>query len=308
VQTSTSRFRAKARPLVLAGALALACMSSAADAAQKIPVLTGKKVGEFQPARDSVYLAWEQNTRAHPNWFNVYARRGAGRKIRVNARGTQGAMGGIQGNSIVYQQFRGGRSDIKFFNLDTHKRRSPQVYVNTASWEYWPSVSGKWLLFGRRNATATMRKVILFNVATLSVRVIDQTTSAKSFISPGQVNGDYVVWHRCRPVPNCNVFRYRISTRLTTRVPNPGNISQHAASVTSDGTVYFARGGKRCGSNVRLLRLPPGGPAAVLHKMRKGRDAGDSFSYTDPNGINHFYFEINRCGHPAGSDIYRIVD
>ena len=307
MQQAMGSRRTKTWVVLVASTVALVS-ASGADAAQKIPVLTRKHVGEYQPARGNGHLAWEQNTKARPNHFNVYARVDGGKPFRVNARGTQGAMGGIEGNLIVYQQFEGSRSDIKFFNLKTRKRHNPKVYVNTRKWEYWPSISGNWILFGRRNSRATRRTVVLFNRATLSVRVIDRTTTAKSFISPGQVNGDYVVWHRCRPVPNCDVYRYNISTRLTHRIPNPNNLSQHAASVTANGTIYFARGGKRCGHNVRLMRYPVGGPARRLARMAKGRDAGDSFALTDASNATHFFFEQNRCGRLIGSDIFKIVD
>jgi hypothetical protein len=293
--------------LALAGSALGALLATEALAAPKIPVLTSKRAGEYQPARGSSYLAWEQNTRAHPNWFNVYARRDGGRKFRINRRGTQGAMGGIHGNTIVYQEFKGSNADIRFYNLDTGRRSNPQIYINTRGWEYWPSISGDWVLFGRRNLAATRRKIILYNRETLVVRVIDETTNAKSFISPGQVNGDYVVWHRCRPVPNCNVFRYNISTRLTRRIPRPPKSSQHAASVSQEGTVYFARSGKRCGRRVRLVRFPIGGPPRVISSLARGRDAGDSFVITEADGT-HFYFEKNVCGKPARSDILKIID
>jgi hypothetical protein len=296
--------------VTLAVASALLSLSFVLDAgaAQKIPVLTRAKSGEFQPARGNGYLAWERNTSARPNWYNVYARRDGQRRFRVNAPGTQGAMGGIEGTSLVYQQFKGSRSNIKFYNLETRKRSSPRVYVNTRKWEYWPSISGDWILFGRRNASATKRKVILFNRATLAVRIIDETTNARSFISPGQVNGEFVVWHRCRPVPNCDVYRYNIRTRLTRRIPTGGSASQHGASVTSDGTVYMTRSGKKCGHKVRLMRFPVGGPATLLSRLSKGRNSFDSFALTDETGANHFYFEVSRCNAAARSDIYKIVD
>jgi hypothetical protein len=302
-----SKLRYRIYAIATAGSVLVATLASAAMAAPMIPVLTAQKAGEFQPARGSGYLAWEQNTRAHPRWFNVLARRDGGKRFRVNRRGSQGAMGGIDGNTIVYQEFKRSNANIRFYNLTTGKRTNPAIYVNTRGWEYWPSISGDWVLFGRRNLSATRRKIILYNRATLNVRVIDETTNAKSFISPGQINGDYVVWHRCRPVPNCNVFRYNIRTRLTRRIPRPPNSSQHAASVTPDGTVYFARSRRRCGRNVRLMRFPLGGPARVLATLSAGRDAGDSFAVTEPDG-NHFYFERNVCNKPARSDILKIID
>src|SRR5918992_5068030 len=92
------------------------------------------------------------------------------------------------------------------------------------------------------------------------------------------------------------------------RHPRPPKSSQHAASVTPDGTVYFARSRRRCGMRVRLMRYPIGGQAELLAKLPRGRDAGDSFAVAEPDGTHHFYFERNVCNRPARSDILKIID
>ena len=67
-----SRLRYGVYAVLTAGSVLVALFSSAALAAPKIPVLTSKRAGEFQPARGGVYLAWEQNTRAHPTVANDF--------------------------------------------------------------------------------------------------------------------------------------------------------------------------------------------------------------------------------------------
>ena len=67
-----------------------------AFAAAKIPLLTSKRAGEYQPARGNGYLAWEQNTRARPNWYNVYASPGRRQEVSSQPAGTHGAMGSVE--------------------------------------------------------------------------------------------------------------------------------------------------------------------------------------------------------------------
>ena len=66
------------------------------------------------------------------------------------------------------------------------------------------------------------------------------------YLVSDQVNGDWAVWERCKVGPagftNCNVIRYRISTRQTVRLPSFGR-QAISPSVTSDGTVYLVLDG-----------------------------------------------------------------
>jgi hypothetical protein len=289
--------------LALAGASALAW----AQTSDPVPVRARNGVGEFQPARGSGHLGWEQNTKARPSHYDVYVKPDGGSKKKVNGKGTQGAMGGISGNLVVYQQFRGKSSNIKFYKLATGKRFSPAIYINTKRWEYWPSMSGGWVLFGRRNLSASERRVILFNRSNQSVRILDATHSTKSFIAPGQVNGNNAVWWRCRPANSCNVYRYNIQLRTTARISNPNKKNQHASSIAPDGTIYFASGGKGCGNSVKLMKRPPGGPTTSLTRVPDGLDVGDTYAIEDANGNNQVFFEEYVCNKAIGSDIYRIA-
>jgi hypothetical protein len=279
-----------------------------AQSSEPVPVRAKSGVGEFQPARRAPYLAWEQNTRARPKHFNVYVKPAGTPKLRVNARGTQGAMGDITGDVVVYQEFTGRASNIKYFDISTQKRTGPQIYVNTKLWEYWPSISGDWILFGRRNLSATERRVILYNRSTQDVRILDATHSAKSFIAPGQVNGEQAVWYRCRPADLCNVYRYNISSKVTSLIPNPDKRNQHAASIAPDGTIYFARGRRGCGNSVKLMRRPPGGPTTFMTRIQDGLDVGDSYAAVDASGNNQVFYEQFVCNKAIGSNIYRVAD
>ena len=94
-----------------------------------------------------------------------------GESFRVNATGTNGANGSIDDGVLVYQQFKRGRSDLKFFDLEGRSRTSPPSGVNTDNWEYWPSLSDAWLLFARLYDNG-VRRLVLFDLASGDSRIL----------------------------------------------------------------------------------------------------------------------------------------
>jgi hypothetical protein len=289
--------------IVVLSALA-ASLPSASSPALGGPVLHSR-AGEFQPVRSRRYLAWERNTRAHPGRYAVYARRRSGPKFRVNARGTEGANGGIEGTHLVYQQFRKRTSDIKFFDLARRRRRNPPKGINTRHWEYWPSISGDWIMFGRY-ARRGNRKIVVANVRTGEARVIARTSSKDAFLGPGQVNGAWAVYAECTPTTKCDVYRYNLATRAKSRVPNPG-FYQRAPSITPSGTVYFARARHRCGRSVRVMRHALGSRVKTVRRLADGIDVGDTYVFARGAGRNSVLFDRRRCGQPAGSNIHQFA-
>jgi hypothetical protein len=295
--------------LIAAVASVVASMASTAVSAQnatEIPVLA-TQAGEFQPARTSNALAWERNTRARPNEYAVIVQPDGGSPMQANRPDTSAAMGDFLGDRLVYQQYRGnprarGRSDLFFFDIPSQKR-SKISGVNGRQWEYWPSASGSWLLFARWNPATNVRRLILDNLDSDERRVLDKIKGRKSFLGPGQVNGNYAVWYACHP--RCNVFRYDITARTTEVILNPGS-NQRAPSVTPGGTVYFSRGGKRCGASAALVRSSLQGEQQVLVDLQDGLDIADTYAHTQPNGSIEVYYERNVCGRAAGSDIYKV--
>jgi hypothetical protein len=309
--TGATIARRRVRAVSLSGlcvALVLALAPPAPGAVERVGVLTKKNVGEFQPARKSGYLGWEQNSAGNLDHLDVFARRDGGSAIKINPRRTQAAMGGIDGDILVYQQFRGTKkSDIKFFNLKTRRRFSPQIYVNTRKWEYWPDLDGDWVLFGRRNLRGDKRKIILYNRNTQNHRILDVTSSSETFLAPGQVNGNWVVWHRCKPPTKCDVYRYNINLKIAKKVPNVKDRSQYAPSVTPEGIVYFARGRRQCGRAVKFFRWRPGRKPHGLLRLRHNRDVGDSYVATTSAGKTEVFFEQNVCDALARrTNIYKI--
>jgi hypothetical protein len=294
--------------LFLAIGAILAVVSTPAGALPEMAVLT-TPAGEFQPAKTEGAMAWEQNSRARPNHYDVMVQQDGGSSIRANGGKSSAAMGDFAGGRLVYQQYRGnprrrGRSDLFFFD-PASGGRSKIPGVNTRQWEYWPSVSEGWLLFGRWRPAKEVRRLLLYNLDTGERRLLDETRGRKRFIGPGQVEGDFAVWSTCNP--RCNVFRYEISTSTETMIPNPG-FYQRAPSVTVGGTVYFSRGGKGCGASVALVRSRPDDTQEVLVQLQRGLDIRDTYAFVDLIGSVDVYYERNACRTKAGSDIYRVRD
>ncbi len=106
----------------------LAVAASAAAATALVPVLVKGKpnpVWETTPAASGSFLAWSQNSAAHPNVFNEYAQGIAGGPIvRVNTLNSTADGGGIDGNRLVYQQIIKGQSDIRYFNWRSTRTRT----------------------------------------------------------------------------------------------------------------------------------------------------------------------------------------
>jgi hypothetical protein len=226
----------------------------------------------------------------------------------VNAVGTQGFSGGIDATSgrLIYQQVKGHQSDLKFFTGGV--RRNPPVGVNTPAWEYRPSISGAWILFGRLKASTHRRKIILFDLFSQQLIVLaDRPAGPRNSPSatPGQVNGNFAVWSQCTATA-CNVWEYDIATATKTRLPNatPGHYN-YAPSVDTTGTVYFAHGGRTCGG-ARIEKHPLGGAASTIWPLRARRDVTSS-SFATHFGFNPPSLLFARYNCMTGSnDIYEI--
>jgi Divergent InlB B-repeat domain len=282
---------------------------SAALTGPQVPSAYGRPVlhsraGEFQPVRSGRYLAWEQNTRSHPDRYKIYARRKSGRRFQVSAPRAEGANGGIDGTRLVFQQFHKGKSDIKLFDLARRRRRGAPKGINTRHWEYWPSISGDWVLFGRL-ARGGDRKVLLVNLTSGARRVIARTGSKRAFLAPGQVNGQWAAYAKCTPTTKCDVFRYNLASKGTSEVPNPG-FYQRAASITPSGTVYFVRARHRCGRSVRVMRHALGNRATAVRRLPDGVDVGDTYVFSRGTRPDKVLYDRRRCGRAVASNIHQL--
>src|SRR5262249_13092012 len=81
------------------------------------------KTDQLLPAATpgATYLAYSANTRAHPRHYDAYVKPSGQPRIKVNRDG-EAWVGGISGDSLIYQHVRNGYSNIQLFDLDTHSR------------------------------------------------------------------------------------------------------------------------------------------------------------------------------------------
>jgi hypothetical protein len=184
----------------------------------------------------------------------------------------------------------------------SHVKSAP-AGINTSRWEWHPTVSGDWILFGRERLDRGRWRVFLHNTSTDQTIPLADVLGKPTQADPGQVSGDYAVWDRCAHHV-CNVYRYQISTGQTTKIPNTltGQI-QHYPSVTSTGVVYFAHSGDGCVRNVKLVEWIEGQPLNVLVEFAPGRDV-TSTTQTVPDQVSgtDVYFDKYTChGWPATS-------
>jgi hypothetical protein len=224
----------------------------------------------------------------------------------VNRARTHGFSGGFEGETFVYQEVRGRQSNLVFYDLAGGGRSAPPAGVNTRQWEWHPTISGDWLLFGRQSFAARADLVLLRNLVTGENRRLSRLAwGRRTLAEPGQVSGNYAVWFRCTPL--CNVFLYDIAAGSTAKIPNPSRRQQYDPSVTDDGTVYFLRSGRGCGNSVRLVRHPLGGPSRVLASLGAGRDSGHTYALENDDGTTTVLFDRVRCSNGA-RDILKVVD
>ncbi len=291
--------------LAMAGMVVAAGVPTAlADA--RVSPRRSTPVWEQLPAGGDGFLVWSQNSAGQPNHFDLYARRNGGSAFRVNPPRSQGYAGGLRGSVLVYQLIKGRLSDIRFYDLHSRRAWSPPSGVNTNHYEFAPSVSGDWLLFTRQLAERwPVYRTLLFNLSTHRTIRLAEVRGPHVYAAAGQVNGDFATWQECSDHMKCEVFRYRISTGRTLKVPNPGAF-QYAPSVGGDGTVYFARSGSACGADVRILRYDGAGSPRLVRALPRGIDVGDTYVVRNGYGREHLLYDHTSCD-PFTADIYSIA-
>jgi hypothetical protein len=289
------------------GALVAAPVAYALLAQQ--PVKTTRLYEQLPAAQTASgvrYFAWTQNTAAHPRRNDAFLKRGAEVRVKLNTVG-HGYLGGIDAPLVVYQQVYRGQSNIKIYDADTHARSNPPTGVNTSDWEWEPSISGDWLLYGRQDNQTDTQWVYLRSLTSTTEVKLDE---GLTFRQAGQVNGDYAVWTRCDGA--CDVVRRRISTTTVTVLPKPATTAyQYGAAVTSTGVVYVARSGRGCGSGgAKIVRyFGPSDPAngTVIAALGSGRDMWSGYARENADGSVDVFYDRYGCRSNVG-DIYRVRD
>jgi len=284
-----------------AGLLVAASTSAWASGPQ--PVITTPYART--PAGNSTYLVWSMRSPGKSHYNAYWRRKSWNASRRINPSGTDAFLGGIDGTRVVYQLVSGSQSDIELFDIRSRTPSEPPPGVNTSAWEREPTLSAPYILFGRGNPANhnTVRKVILFNMATAKSTLLAKTGPGVYSVVPGQVNGHFATWWRCS-TSRCDVFRRDLGTGKTIMVPNPGGKLLYASSVSPTGTVFVARSGFGCGAGVSLLRFRAG-RVTTLASFGKGIDIGQSFAYT-AGGKTTVLFDRLLCKDKLW-DIYKVV-
>jgi hypothetical protein len=256
--------------------------------------------------------AFTRSRAGHPNRYDAYAKKGTNSPIKLNLAG-QGWTGGIDYPRAVYQQIAGGQSNIFLYDLSNDTRPPTPDGVNTRKWEWHPTISGNWLLYGRDDNSTPTQRVVLHNSSTHEERLLSGITKASHYLQADQVNGNWATYTRCRPV--CNVVRYDIGlqTRMTLGKPvttRPRH--QYAGAVTSTGAVYLVRSGPSCGAKVKIVRYDAAhsDPAlgTVVAALPSGFDI--AFAFTRENALDgsvDVFYDRVKCS-TGRFDIYKVTD
>jgi hypothetical protein len=133
-----------------------------AQAAPVLEYVVSTNAREEHPTASAAFEAWSAYQRQNDAW-SVYARPIGGTKFRVKGGRRDAITGAIDETTLAYQSFT--RRSIRFFDLLTRTTTSAPDAVNTDAWEYWPSLSGDLLLFGRVAGDGG-RDLILYDLST----------------------------------------------------------------------------------------------------------------------------------------------
>jgi hypothetical protein len=313
---SVSKRGRKLAVLTVALAAGSAVTALALAASTPIAVKTTPR-NEVGPSASADWLSWSRSRERKTSPFDLFAQHAADPAFRVNPKGTQAYGGGIDGTRLLYQLIRGrfaNLSDLRLFDLQARKLAKLPAGINTKNWECCGTISGDWILFSRGRAYSTARQLVLLrNLVTGEQRVLDTLRNRNGLISAGQINGNFAVWGRCNPYPQCVVYRYDLSTATATALPTVPDRVPYSPSVNPYGTVYYLRSIQGCGKSVELVKQALVGLPEVVAALPQGRDGEVTYAYTAvlvPPAESHttrVYYDTVVCRSQKWN-IYRVDD
>lgn len=276
----------------------------------------GGQTDQILPGANASFIGWTHNTKAHPRHYDAYVQplsggMPTGSPVKLNTGTGFGWFGGIRpdANEAAFQQAnaRQTRSDIRIVDLDALPLAptSPPG-LNTSAWEFRPTISANWILFGRNLDRRT--QIYLYDRKLQTSIVL---ASARNYrdgnprIIPDHVTETYATWTKCGAV--CNVYYYNLSTKITTVVPNPNSTHQYNSSVSdTTGNMYFVHSGSGCGESVEILRWHIGDslPYTVVATLPSGYDVAFRTATFNDGSNDDIYFDRVRCAGNFYSDIY----
>jgi len=291
---------------------ALAATTSAqlafAAGLQQTAVKDDTTLQELGSAASDAYFAWNQNSAAKPNQFNVFAEPMpvGGPRFKVNAPKSQGYMGGIDGTTLVYAQRKSTGQNLWLFDLVAKTRTILPPKVNTTHHEWRPTISGDWIQFGR--ITPARSRVYLYNRVTQALILLDEINlnpQGTAFLEPGQMSGNWATWTRVGGHGGARVKVYDIANASTATIPLSVGTVQFGAAATPSGAIYYGEEDTlQCGSNAELLKWVPGSPPTSLVRLNRGVDF--ALTYAAPLvGSDDVYFAKGRCT-SSNVDIFKV--
>ncbi len=283
--------------------------SGAVSAPQRI--LAGPE-DQTQPWVNDTYLIWTQNTEGSPIGYHAYGRvLGTTEAFRLNPAGTRGFAGGIDPDQdrAIYQQIDGQSSNLYTINLATRQRNKLPALINSDRWEWGPRISNAFYLFARDAGGDTT--LFLYDRAARTLEVLVRLDLTRYYVSPAAVGERYATWSVCGPL-TCNAFIRDTETDQTRKIPAPDGKARYAPVVLeAEDLVYFVRSGtSRCGSDVRIMRVPVttlGATATNLLTLPDGIDVDYQMSLVHVGGQADLWFSRFRCASQQG-DLYRLRD
>ena len=299
------------RSLAALAAFLFLLVPEPALAATDVPVRVTAGPDELRPVASLGYYAWMQASKRDNDAYDVFAQVSGGAPFRVNPKRTEGVTGGLDGSRLVYElRPRRGDTDIRAVDLATRSPIALPKGVNTKKLEFAPSISGDYLLFGRAARRRPLERILVMRLSTGEVRVLGTSQNKHRFLGVGQVNGQYAVWYDCGKA-SCAVYRDRLDVPPDSPgsgVVSPADTYYYTPGVATDGTVYFFRSGRRCGTDVALMKWNgvAGNPATLVHDLPDGVDAAGAFVF-QPSAREIHYGRV-RCGGREPSDLHKILE
>jgi hypothetical protein len=309
-------------------AIAFACLTIAAVLwlPEAWAVVTPVKVlaapaSQFLPFSNDAYLAYTQNSLAHPHRYNVYVHRYSDSHTRrINATGTQATSGNFDPgtNKLIYEQYGTDWSNLYVYNLDTN-RRTPLRALNTGRYSTDPRISTAFISYVRYFKTngRWYGRLLLVDRTTGHARsLMTQRATATHWMNNGTVGERFATWNACSgslsDLGRCAVHVYDAVGRTVQKIPTVNGRPQYGGAVDEfNGLVFYARAGLSCGRGVTFYELPVSALKSTpikLGSLPRGSDLDFSASVTLNSNTNAFdyFFERFVCGRHGSGEIYSL--
>jgi hypothetical protein len=291
----------------LVASMALLGMSTATAAITPIKILGGR-TDQVGPAANASFIGFTANTTDAPDHYDAYVTATAGGAVTKVNTGGLGWFGGIRPdtNQAIFQQYNRHDSNLHVIDLDTMNVTSPGAGVNTNNWEFFPSISQDWILFGR--IVSGEKRIILFNRNTSVRTELDSIPyPGTGFIGPGNVTEKYATWTKCGKT-SCNVFYYDLVAETRGRVPNPDKHYFYFGSAgDASGKLYFVRSGNACGARVKIQswNIGTADSFTTVAALPAGYDVKyRTFTFVAAGTHDDVYYDQLRCSGKYYADIY----